>query len=365
MAAGGEEKTEEPTAKKKRDARNKGNIPKSKDLAAAMLFLAGLTLLKYLGPWMAWHMKIFFEKMISIDMAALEIPEKKEVIPFAVDWFMWLGFLVGPFLLLLFITAYLVHYYQVRWVITTEPLKFDPNKFNPVSGFKRMFAVRNLVMLGMNLLKLAVIMSIAWWTVISEVQNVPAMVEMETMGMFVYTVDKVLRLAQILAILLMALGFADFYYQKWKHNKDLKMTKQEIKEEFKQMDGDPLVKQKRRQKQMEMAQQRMMAEVPQAEVVVRNPTHYAVAISYKAGMAAPLVVAKGKDRVAEQIIAVARENRVPLVENPPLARELYRRVEIGDQIPEELFAAVAEILTSVMSAEAKRKMLKNMEERAA
>jgi flagellar biosynthetic protein FlhB len=365
MAAGGEEKTEEPTDKKKRDARQKGNIPKSRDLAAAMLFLAGLTLLKYIGPWMAWHMKIFFEKMIALDMASLEIPERKEVIPFAIDWCIWLGLLVGPFLFLLFVAAYLVHYYQVRWVITTEPLKFDPNKFNPVSGFKRMFATRNLVMLAMNLLKLTLIMSVAWWMVIDEVQNVSAMVEMETMGMFVYATDKVLRLAQILAILLMALGFADFYYQKWKHNKDLKMTKQEIKEEFKQMDGDPQVKQKRRQKQMEMAQQRMMAEVPQAEVVVRNPTHYAVAVSYKTGMTAPVVVAKGKDRLAEQIIAVARENRVPLVENPPLARELYRRVEIGDHIPEELFAAVAEILTSVMSAEAKRKMLRTMEESAA
>ncbi|MCD8141115.1 MAG: flagellar biosynthesis protein FlhB [Planctomycetaceae bacterium] len=365
MAAGGEEKTEEPTAKKLSDARKKGNIPKSKDLAAAMLFLAGLTLLKYIGPWMAWHMKVFFEKMISVDMPLLEIPDGKEVIPFAVNWFMWLAILVGPFLFLLAVGAYLVHYYQVRWIVSTEMLKFDPNKLNPIAGFKRMFAMRNLVMLVMNMAKLAVIMSVAWWTISTEVQNVMMMVEMETMGMFVYSVERVLRLAQILAILLMVLGFADFYYQKWKHNKDLKMTKQEVKEEFKQMEGDPMVKQKRRQKQMEMAQQRMMAEVPQAEVVVRNPTHFAVAISYKPGMPAPLVVAKGKDKVAEQIIALAREHRVPLVENPPLARELYKRVEIGDHIPEELFAAVAEILTSVMNAETKQRMLREMEEKAA
>ena len=360
MASGGEEKTEEPTAKKMSDARKKGNIPKSKDLAAAMLFLAGLTVLKYLGPWMAYRVCDFFEKMIRVDMPALDVPEKKEIIPYAIDWFLWLGMLLGPFLIIVAAAAFLVHYYQVGFLVATEQLKIDFKKLNPISGFKRIFSMRNVVMLIMNVAKLAVIMGVAWSTVISEVQYAVGMVEMETAGMLIYATDEVIALAQKLAILLAVLGFADFQYQKWKHHKDLKMTKQEVKEEFKQMDGDPLIKQKRRQKQMEMAQQRMMAEVPQAEVVVRNPTHYAVAISYKPGMPAPVVVAKGKDKMAEKIIEAARENRVPLVENPPLARELYRKVEIGDAIPEELFAAVAEILTSVMDADKKRKMMESL-----
>ncbi len=352
MAAGGEEKTEEPTEHKKTEARKQGNIPKSKDLAAAMLFLVAINILKYLGPWMAEHMMIFFEKMIAIDMPSLEIPERKEVIPYAIDWMLWLLILVGPFLFLMMAAAYLVHYYQVGWLITTEPLKLNFDKLNPVAGFKRLFSLNNIVMLIMNLAKLSVIMAIAWWTVITEVKNVVGMVEMETAGMFIYSTEKVLSLAQTLAILLMALGFADFYYQKYNNNKSLKMTKQEIKEEYKQMEGDPQIKGKRRQKAMEMAQKRMMQEVPQAEVVVRNPTHYAVAIKYdfKLGEGErepPRVVAKGKDLQAQKIIDIAREAGVMLVENPPLARELYAKVEIGAYIPEELFKAVAEILADV------------------
>ena len=359
-AGGGGEKTEEPTEKKKRDARKKGNIPKSRDLSAAALMLIAITLLKYLGPWMAHYTKIFFIKMFEEQFGVLEIPEGKEVIPYAINWFMWLALLSAPFLVLVFIGAYAVNLFQVGFLFTTEPLKLDFKKVNPVSGLKRMFSVKNVVMLVMNLAKMAVVMGVAWATVIEEVQNVLTMVEMDTAGMFIYSTDHVLSLAQKLAILLMILGYADFRYQKWKHNKDLKMTKQEIKEEFKQMEGDPMVKQKRRQKQMELAQNRMMQEVPQAEVVVRNPTHFAVAISYKTGMAAPLVVAKGKDKLAEQIIAVARENRIPTVENPPLARELYKKVEVGDQIPEELFAAVAEILASVMDVEKKSRMMQSL-----
>ncbi|MCC8165555.1 MAG: flagellar biosynthesis protein FlhB [Planctomycetes bacterium] len=353
MASGGEEKTEEPTEKKKRDARKKGNIPKSKDLAAAMLFLAAVSILKYLGPYLAHHMVIFFEKMLYRDLPVLEIPEKKEIIPYAIDWMLWLLLFLGPFLLMMFIVAYLVHYYQVGWIITTEPLKFDPTKLNPVSGLKRMFSVKNLVMLVMNVAKLAVIMGVAWWSTILEAENVMTMVDMDIGGMFINMTDKVLGLGQTLAILLMVLGFADFSYQKWKHNKDIKMTKQEIKEEFKQMEGDPMVKQKRRQKAQEMAQQRMMSEVPQAEVVVRNPTHYAVAIRYKPDMQAPEVVAKGKDHMAFRIIDLARESGVMLIENPPLARELYAKVEIGDAIPPELYAAVAEILAQVYRAKQK------------
>ncbi len=347
MAAGGEEKTEEPTEKKKRDARKKGNIPKSRDLSAASFLLVAILSLKYIGPWASHHMKIFFIKMLEDQFGVLEIPEGKEIIPYLLDWCLWLVMLSAPFLVIMFITAYVVNLFQVGFLITGEPLKLDFNKLNPVSGLKRMFALRNLVMLVMNVAKLCAVMGVAWWTVYGEVQNVLTMVEMETAGMFLYATEHVLALAQKLAILLAVLGYADWRWQKYKNNKDLKMTKQEIKEEYKQMEGDPTVKQKRRQKQMELAQQRMMQEVPQAEVVVRNPTHFAVAIKYKPDMKAPVVVAKGKDKMALQIIDIAREAKVPCVENPPLARELYKKVEIGDEVPPELYEAVAEILAFV------------------
>ena len=365
MAAGAEEKTEQPTAKKKGDARKKGNIPKSRDLSAALMLLAAIKTLEYVGPYMAERIRDFTVKIIHEDMPNLSIPVRQEIIPYAMGWVLWLVYILAPYMLLVTVAAYVVNYIQVGWLITTQPLKINLSKLNPVSGLKRLFSTRNLVMLVMNLAKMFVIMGVAWSTVYFEVQNVLVMLDMETAGTFLWTTERVLGLAERLAILLMALGIADFYYQKWKNNKDLKMTKQEVKEEFKQMEGDPKVKQKRRQKQMEMAMQRMMQEVPQAEVVVRNPTHFAVAISYKPGMAAPVVVAKGKDRSAERIIEAAREHRIPMVENPPLARELYRKVEIGDEIPEELFATVAEILSSVMDAEKKRKMMESLTSDAA
>ena len=346
-----DDKTEEATEHKRRETRRDGNIAQSKDLSAAMLFLAGILLLKYLGPWMAHTATWFFEKMIRVDMPKLDIPEKKEIVPFALDWLMWLGLLVGPFLALLAIAAYVVHYYQVGWNISTKPLAINLNKLNPVNGVKRLFALSNIVMLLMNLAKLSIIMTMAWFAVSGEVQNVLGMVEMEVPGMLVYMKDKVIELAIELSIILGVLGYIDFTYQKYKHAKGIRMTKQEVKEEYKQQDGDPMIKQKRRQKQMELAQSRMMAEVPQAEVVVRNPTHFAVALSFKPGMDAPVVVAKGKDKMAMQIIELARENGVPLVENPPLARELYKKVEIGDAIPPEFFEVVAQLIASVMTEE--------------
>ncbi|MCL2001625.1 MAG: flagellar biosynthesis protein FlhB [Planctomycetes bacterium] len=361
MAAGAEEKTEEATAKKKSDARNKGNIAKSKDMSAALDLLAAIYLLRLIGPYMAGQMLNFVQKIIHEDLPYLAMPERKEILPLALDWCLRLGIVIAPFLLLMCVAAYLIGYVQVGFLVTFEQLKLNLNKLNPVAGFKRIFSTRNLVMLAMNLAKFMVIMTVAWWTVITELRNVIVMVEMEARGTFIYATDKVLSLAERLAYILLALGLIDYYYQKWKHSRDLRMTKQEVKEEFKQMEGDPKVKQKRRQKQMEAAMRRMMGEVPQAEVVVRNPTHFAVAISYKPGMELPVVLAKGQNKNAEKIIQTALEARVPVVENPPLARQLFKMCEVGDVIPADLFNAVAEILATVLPMEKKRRLMEAMQ----
>lgn len=346
-----DDKTEEATSHKQQEVRKEGNVPKSRDFSSALLTLAGISILRYLGPWMAWYVKLFFEKMLGEAVGTLDVPKDKELFALALQWIMWLALLTLPFLIILAILAYLINLYQVGFLFTTKPLQLKLNKINPISGIKRLFNVSNIVMLLMNMGKLAIILSVAWYTVIGEVQNVLGMVEMEVAGMFIYSTDKVLALGQKLSIILAVLGYIDFWYQKRKHAKNIRMSKQEIKEEFKTMEGDPMIKNKRRQKQMELAQQRMMQEVPQAEVVVRNPTHFAVALSFKPDMPAPMVVAKGKDKIAEQIIAVATQNRVPLVENPPLARELYKKVEIGDAIPPEFFEVVAQLIASVMTEE--------------
>lgn len=359
------EKTELPTPKRLRDAREKGNVPKSKDLSGALELIGAVVLLKYGGWYMAHHMRSFTTKVIAQDMASLDIPQGKEIIPYAIDWCMNMGVIIVPFMVALCFVAYVANFVQIGWLVTSEPLKLNLGKLNPVAGFKRMFSVKNLVMLAMNLAKLVVIASIAWLTVRAELEKVIVLVEMEPAGIFAYMTNAVLNLALQLACLLFILGVADYWYQKHKHTDELKMTKQEVKEEYKQMEGDPKVKAKRRQIQMQQAMKRMMKEVPEAEVVVRNPTHYAVAISFNETMTLPVVVAKGKNKIAEKIIEEAKKARVPLVENPPLARELYKQVEVGDAIPEQLFAAVAEILAMVMSSDKKQKFLRSYQSKAA
>lgn len=349
MAA--EEKTEEPTAKRKQDARNKGQIAKSRDLSAACVMLAAIYLLWYLGPYVGEYMLRFIEHTYLDDAANLIAPERKEIIPYMIKWGMWLALMTAPFMVLIAFFAYAVNCAQVGFLFTTEPLKIDFNKLNPVSGFKRIFSMRNVVMLAMNIAKLLVVLAVAWSYMYGEFMNSIAVVDMDTLGSLSYTTDRVLTLARNLAIILLVLGYADYRYQAWRQNEELKMTKQEIKEEFKQMEGDPKVKQKRRQKAQELAMNRMMQEVPQAEVVVRNPTHFAVAIAFnpEKGYPNPTVIAKGEDHLALRIIEKAEEAGVPLYQDPPLARLLYRDVDVGKEIPEELFATVAQILTAVMN----------------
>lgn len=357
MSAGADEKTEQPTQHKLREARKKGQAAKSRDLSASVELLGAIVLLRFGGWFIGEYTLDFMQQIMEQDFPAAAAPAGKEILPQAMRWAVFMGVMIMPFMILLCLVAYLANYLQVGWLYSTEPLKLNFNKLNPVTGLRRIFALKNLMTLAMNLAKLAVIMPIAWQTIIGELRNVIILVEMEPAGTLIYMSRAVLDLALKLALLLFVLGVADWYYQKYVFTRGMKMTKQEVKEEYKQMEGDPKIKQKRRQIQMQQAMKRMMSEVPQAEVVVRNPTHFAVAISYKPEMPAPVVVAKGKDAVAEKIIAAAREAGVPTVENPPLARELYRLVEVGDEIPETLFTAVAEILSSVIDAEKRQKIM--------
>ncbi len=358
------EKTEEATPKKLNDARYKGNVPKSRDLSGAVELIGAIVMLKLGGWFMAEYMYGFTNRLLTFDMPYRPIPYGKEILPYALDWMVWIVIILAPFMFLICIVAAAANIYQVGFLFATEPLKLNFNKLNPVSGMKRIFSAKNIMMLVMNIAKLCIIMPVAWNTIINELETIMIMLDMETPGTFTYMTDVVLDLALKLAIILFILGYADFWYQKRNYLKEMRMTKQEVKEEYKQMEGDPKVKQKRRQIQMQQAMERMMNEVPQAEVVVRNPTHFAVAVSYKPEMPAPVVVAKGKDKVAERIIAAAREARVPLYEDPPLARELYRTVEVGEQIPTHLYEAMAKIIESVMSAEKREAMRRHLEQTA-
>ena len=228
-----------------------------------------------------------------------------------------------------------------------ERLSFNLNKLNPINGFGRIFSKRSLVELVKSLFKIAIIGSFLYLYLKDQIPFMPYFIYFD-LAKSLEEIAKVIfnMVFQVIAIIII-MAIADYSYQKWQTTQDLKMTKQEVKDEYKQMEGDPQIKGKIKQKQRQMAMMRMMQEVPKADVIITNPTHLAIALMYKSGMVAPLVVAKGQDVVAERIKQIARENKVTIVENKPLARALYTSVQVGDMVPHELYQAVAEVLAYV------------------
>nr|MBO6295472.1 EscU/YscU/HrcU family type III secretion system export apparatus switch protein [Schwartzia sp. (in: firmicutes)] len=224
---------------------------------------------------------------------------------------------------------------------------FDLDKLNPINGFGRIFSKRSLVELIKSLFKILIIGLFLYENLKDEILQMPKLLYLDLSASMALIADIIFMMAFKICAIFFALAILDYMYQRWDHNEQLKMTKQEVKEEFKQMEGDPQIKGKIKQKQREMAMSRMMREVPKADVIVTNPTHFAVALRYAEGMRAPQVIAKGQDLVALKIKDVAREAGVVIVEDKPLARALYASVEIGETVPPELYKAVAEVLAYV------------------
>jgi flagellar biosynthesis protein FlhB len=239
--------------------------------------------------------------------------------------------------------------FQTRFLFSTEPLKPDFNRLNPIQGFKNIFSQKAFVGLIKNLVKLGLVGYVSWRTVvIGQLKPIVRASSMATGKLLSFFTGLMGELLVNVAILMFVLGMADYLYQHYDYKKGLRMTKQETKEEYKAMEGDPRFKQFRRQKQKQLAEQRMMQRVPEATVVITNPTHYAVAVRYDASRdAAPLVVAKGLDLVAENIKKIAKAHEIPMIENRELARRMYRESEIGDEVPVMLYQAMAEILAMV------------------
>ena len=341
-------KTEEPTGKRLSDARQKGQVANSKEVTTAFMFLAATGLFYFQGDdlWMAMQtkMRFFFSGSISSDLnsGGLVLLLRSLITEIIMD--------LSSFFLVFVVMAILSSIIQNGFLISFESIAPKLSKINPINGFKRLFSVRSLVELVKSILKMGIISLVVYWaikdnfgrTVSLTATNMDRMVEV--MG------EEVIVVMSVVTLTFVAMGFLDLLYQKYEHIVGLRMTKQEVKDEQKQMEGDPLVKGRIRQIQREMAQRRMMEEVPKADVVITNPTHFAVALCYKQGeMRAPMVVAKGRGRVALRIRDTAKENKVPLVENPPLARTLFQDVDMGQVIPPELFKAVAEVLAYVFS----------------
>ena len=256
-----------------------------------------------------------------------------------------------PFMAFGFVVTLLVSIVQVGWKVSTKPMKPELSKLNPLNGFKRIFSKDSLFELVKSILKIVIIIYIAYTSIKDNANDLFALYDLGLNQAVALVGTLILNTGIKISIVYLVIGLADFIYQKHKFNEDMKMTKQEVKDEYKNTEGDPQIKGRQRRKMQEVSQKRMMQDVPKADVVITNPTHFAVALKYEAEVSsAPVVLAKGEDYLAQKIKEVARENKIEIVENKPLARMLYHNVDVGAEIPPELYQAVAEVLAAVYKA---------------
>lgn len=350
----GGEKTEPATAKKLSDARSEGQVCKSKELDQAATMLVLFLLLKMLVSFMGENFLDLFREVYDKIPETVSVREMNANIIMAyLQHAAITSFkLAGPFFAAGVVVAVLINLVQVKWKVSTKPLQPKLSKFNPINGFKRIFSKDSLFELLKSIVKVAMIAMIAYSALQSHVDEIFLMYNI-TLNQAVAEIGTlVIDVGYRIALLYCVLGAADYIYQRHKFNEDMKMTKQEVKDEMKNSEGDPQIKGKQRQRMQEASRRRMMQDVPKADVVITNPTHYAVALKYDAGTgSAPILLAKGADLIAKRIKEIAKENRVEIVENKPLARMIYTNVEVGHEIPPELYQAVAEILAAVYRAQ--------------
>ena len=341
-----EQKTEPATPKRRQEARSKGAVARSQELTAAVLLTAGLALLTVLGSGVVRSLADYLRLSLGSRLSgSLDDQGAVSLLYAAAEKTL-------PIVLLITLSlvgiASAASYWQVGFQINTKAIQFNLGRLNPAKGLKSLFHVRSLVRVGASLVKAGVILAAAYFPVRSELGQVALLDRADLMVTLAFLGGLLFRAAAGACAALVCLGVLEFLYEKWQYERDLKMTKQEVKEEHRQQEGDPAIKGQVRKKQREMAMRRMMAEVPKATVIVTNPTHYAVALKYRVGEDhAPRLVAKGKDLVARRIREIGEEHKVPIVENPPLAQSLYRGAEVGEEIPPALFRAVAELLSYV------------------
>ncbi len=348
----GGEKTEQPTAKKLRDARREGQVAKSKEIVNAFGILSLFLLLKvYVGTMGTHFIQNFYSVYTMIPEAVTMYNGNLSVITlYTVIRSMMLRLLItlAPVLLIAYAVAFICDLVQVKWKPTKKPLKPKFKKLNPIKGFKKILSPNSLVELVKAAVKLGVIGYVVYSYLKDRINEIFILYDISLNQAIGLIGEIVLDLGVRIASVYMVIAFLDYKYQKWKFKQDMKMTKQEVKDEYKNQEGDPKVKGKQRQRMREASMRRMMQQLPEADVVITNPTHYAVAVKYDPDKYdAPYVIAKGENYLAQRIKDVAKENKIEIVENKPLARMLYANVEIGELIPPELYQSVAEVLAFV------------------
>jgi flagellar biosynthetic protein flhB len=351
----GGDKTEKATPKKLDDARKEGRVARSSDLINGFMLLLMFFVLKLFGGIMAnLFLNSFVKYYNKASDISMEVFDVKQAVNLSNEIVIDIVIASLPVLIGSFVVALVGNIVQVGWKVTGKPLKPKLDRLNPIGGFKRMFSQEKVVELIKSILKVLAIALVAYNEVKDRWKFILNLYDFEFMQAVLNIFDIVLDVGIKISVIFVIIGLADFGYQKWKHLHDLRMSKQEVKDEMKQSEGDPQIKGQIRQKMREGARRRMMQDLPKADVVITNPTHFAVAVKYdKETAEAPYVLAKGADYVAANIKEIAKQNNIEIVENKPLARMLYYNVEIGDQIPPELYQMVAEVLAYVYSVKNK------------
>jgi flagellar biosynthetic protein FlhB len=346
FAAEDEGRTEEPTEYKIQKAREEGRVAKSQELIGALVLLLPALTIFFLGPSM---LRTFVEMLRFFFLRVSELDPVTDRIV-AVAFFNYLARLVLPIVAVAMVAAVFSNVVQIGFLFTTKPLTPDFSKVVPRLGRyfqKTLFSMEGVFNIGKSIVKMLFIGVVAFFLIRSEIEQ---LTNLQTAGLWtgVRTVASLaIRMLVISALLLLLLSIPDMLFQRWQYRESLKMSKQEVKEERKMYEGDPMIKSRLRQRMRELMNRNIAVTVPQADVVIANPTHYAVALEYKSGMDGPMVSAKGEDELALRIRRIAEENDVPVVENKPLARALYAEVEVGNIIPETYYRVVADILAHV------------------
>lgn len=344
--SGAQQKTEQPTPRRLQEARRRGQVARSKDLSAALILLAGVLAVYLLSPLaldkISRHMAWYFSSCLNWQLPDSSRPYV--IIRYILDE----GLLWLPLFLVLVLAALAANVAQFGFLSAPGVLVPKLERLHPLEGLKKIFSLRSLLELVKSILKIVLVGLVTWQVALHFVPTLLNLYFRPAAGELRALLDVLIAVGAAGGATFLLLGVGDYFYQRYDYFKSLRMTKQEVRDEYKQTEGDPLVKGWLKRRQREIAMNRIRSEVPRATVVVTNPVHYAVALRYRDGAdRAPVVVAKGAGDLAVQVKQIAARHRVPVIEDPPLARQLYRQVEVGREIPVELYRAVAEVLALV------------------
>lgn len=340
------EKTEPATEKKREEARQKGNVPKSQDLSSVIILLSTFIGIRMYGAQLYGHcgeyMRYCFTHAIH---SPLTLPEALVLFN---QWIMLMFKALTPIMLIVMFSSIVANLMQTGVLFRFDPLIPDLDRLNPISGFQNIFSWKLVAELVKSILKIVIVAYIPYSTLKEQLPFIIRFIQLEPIPAIILLMRIIFSMGIKILLILLVLAVFDWFFQKWRHEENLKMSKEDIKDEYKQREGDPRIKQKIREKQRQASTKKMMDEVPKATVVVTNPTHIACALQYDPeSSGAPAVVAMGAGLIAQRIKEIAKEHKVPIVENKPLARALYKMVEVGDEIPPDLYGAVVEILANI------------------